>query len=250
MIKDLDINKQPILLKSDSNEYELIQKYMEEHKQTLSMFIHELRNPLSLMKGTLQYIEMKHPETKDYKYWSQLLDLTQDMENMLSNVSLLNSCTTPIMSKTNLLTLIRDSVENYMPQANNQKKQLFIREDSNCESMLSSYCCDSAKIRQVMSNLLKNAFEATTPGDSIEVIISTYQTDLRPMISIQVANNGQPIPEDDIDTIFNPFVTYKKEGTGIGLSFVKNVIRCHGGSIQVSSNEELTCFTILLPLPS
>ena len=59
---------------------EAIQAIMEKHKRTISMFIHELRNPLSLIKGTLQYIEMKHPETKDYKYWNQIFELINDME--------------------------------------------------------------------------------------------------------------------------------------------------------------------------
>lgn len=50
-----------------------IQNILKDNQEITSVFIHELRNPLSLIKGTLQYIEIKHPEAKDYKYWSQLL---------------------------------------------------------------------------------------------------------------------------------------------------------------------------------
>lgn len=239
MIRNMDIEKQSA---------KAIQILMKENTQANSMLIHELRNPLSLIKATLQYIEMKHPEAKDYKYWSQLFDLVQDMENMLSEASLLNSCTTPNMKENNLLTIIRDIVENYMPQAYNQKKSLLLKEAPECQSIISSYYCDCAKIRQVISNLLKNALEATNPGGSIEVIVSFKSGELQSMISIQINNNGQPIPKEDIDTIFLPFVTQKKEGTGIGLPFAKRVIENHGGSIQVNSNEELTSFTILLPL--
>ncbi len=54
-------------------------------------------NPLSLLKGTIQYIESKHPETKEFKYWNQLQDLVNDMEHMMVDASLLN--TVNILSK-------------------------------------------------------------------------------------------------------------------------------------------------------
>lgn len=241
MIQNMDV---------ENHSTKAIQILMKENYQANSMFIHELRNPLSLIKATLQYIEMKHPESKDYKYWSQLFDLVLEMENMLSDASLLNSCTTPNMKENSLLIIIRDIVENYIPQALNQDKTLSLKEAPECQSLISSYYCDSAKIRQVISNLLKNALEATSPGDSIEVIVSFNSDQLPSMVSIEINNNGQPIPEEDIDNIFVPFITQKQEGTGIGLPFAKRVIENHGGSIKVSSDEELTSFTILLPLSS
>jgi signal transduction histidine kinase len=227
---------------------EAIQAIMEKHKRTISMFIHELRNPLSLIKGTLQYIEMKHPETKDYKYWNQIFELINDMEKMISDASLLNSCTTLNIQESNLLSLIQDLVDNYMPQAVNQKKQLYIKASPECEQSISSYPCDSTKIKQAISNLLKNALEATNEGNYIEVLINIDSTSAHPLLSIQINNNGKPIPEDEIDEIFKPFVTHKKGGTGIGLALAKFIIENHLGSIRVSSSDALTSFTILLPL--
>jgi signal transduction histidine kinase len=228
---------------------EAIHKITEDNKHTTSMFIHELRNPLTLIKGTLQYIEMKHPEAKEYKYWSQLFELIQDMDNLMTDASVLNSITTPNMKNINLLTLIHAVVNNYMPQADNQQKLLSINVSPECESVLSSYCCDSGKIKQVLSNLLKNALEATLPGNYIEVLLSLYSIDSTYMLSISINNNGQPIPEDEIDNIFLPFVTHKMGGTGVGLALAKRIIESHLGSIHVSSSESLTEFTILLPLP-
>ncbi|NLJ96671.1 MAG: HAMP domain-containing histidine kinase [Clostridiales bacterium] len=248
MIKDINVEKPLVMPASSKEEDKAVQYFMKESKRITSLFIHELRNPLSLIKGTLQYIEMKHPEAKEFKYWSQLFELIQDMENIMSDASLLNSCTTPNKKPANLSSIIHNIVKSYMPQANNQQKQLTIKEDPQCKPILSSYNCDSAKIKQVISNLLKNALEATSLGDSIGVIINQYSIDLVPMIAIQITNNGKPIPEDEIDSLFLPFVTYKKDGTGIGLPFSKHVIESHGGTIQVSSTEEVTCFTILLPI--
>lgn len=235
-------------LDSNSTIDELIQKIKEDYKNTTSMFIHELRNPLSLLKGTLQYIEMKNPEAKSYKYWSQLFELIHEMESMMSDASMLNACATLNIKETNLLSVIENVVNNYMPQADNQQKQLLIKTSPDSEPIITSYSCDSDKIKQVISNLIKNALEATSSGNFIEIVISITSEKNRPMLSIQINNNGQPIPEDEIDSIFNPFVTYKKGGSGIGLALAKRIIENHMGSINVSSTAALTCFTILLPL--
>ena len=225
-----------------------IQKIMDDNKRLTSMFIHELRNPLSLIKGTLQYIEIKHQEVKEYKYWNQLSELIHDMEHLMTDASLLNSINALIINNTDLLALIQLMVDSYSPQADNQQKLLTFKHTTECESLCSSYPCDSEKIKQVLSNLFRNALEATEPGNIIEVFLSTISTDSGPMLSIQINNNGKPIPEDELDTVFLPFVTHKTGGTGIGLALTKQIIEAHLGSIKVSSSDELTVFTILLPL--
>lgn len=227
-----------------------IKKIMDEHKQWTSMFIHELRNPLSLIRGTLQYIEMKHQEVKEYKYWDQLAELIHDMEILMLDASLLNTSHTLNIKSTNLLDLIHHVVDNYMPQADNQQKNLSIRPAPEYETILRSYPCDSDKIKQLLSNLIKNALEATSAGDFIEVIIGLNSDNTASMLSIQINDNGPVIPEDELDTLFMPFVTHKSGGTGIGLALAKRIAEAHMGNIQVSSTKDLTCFTILLPLPN
>lgn len=227
----------------------IIQKLMDENKQITSMFIHELRNPLSLIKGTLQYIEIKHQEVKEYKYWNQLPELIHDMEILMNDASLLNSSISLNIKITNLWDLIHVVVDSYMPQADNQQKNLLYKPAPDCKTILSSYPCDSVKIKQVLSNLIKNALEATSAGDFIEIITSLDSTDTEPMFSIRINNNGCAIPEDELETIFTPFVTHKTGGTGIGLALAKRIIEAHLGSIHVSSTDALTEFTILLPLP-
>lgn len=228
---------------------DLIQKILDENKRTSSMLIHELRNPLSLIKGTLQYIEMTHHEVKEYKYWSQLFDLIMDMELLMSDASLLNSSSSLNIKATNIIDLIHSVMDNYTPQANSQQKLLTFKYASEHESVFSSFPCDADKIKQVLSNLLKNALEATLSGDSIEVILDINKADAESMLSIEINDNGQPIPDDELDTIFNPFVTHKVGGTGVGLALAKRITEAHLGSIQVLSTNELTGFTILLPLP-
>lgn len=238
------------LVKANPELEGIIQNMVAENKKSISMFVHELRNPLSLIKSTLQYIETKHPETKDYKYWDQLQDLIYDLEHMMADASLLNTYTMISKETSDLLSLISSLKNSFMPQAANHQVDLELILKEGCEPYFSSYSFDPAKMKQVLSNLIKNAFEATTPGNFIRIILSYLPNEdsSAPKLSIVICNNGSPIPEEIMDKIFLPFVTYKKGGTGIGLAIVKKIIDLHYGSISVASNEKLTSFTILLPL--
>jgi signal transduction histidine kinase len=238
------------MVKSNPEFETMITALIAENKRTTSMFVHELRNPLSLLKGTIQYIELKHPEAREFKYWDQMQDLINDMDHIMADASLLNTCNYIHKEDTNLITLITNTISSFMPQAYTQQIDLSLILDPGCEEYFSSYNCDAIKLKQVFSNLIKNAFEATTPGNFIHINLAYLPEEVPTpsKLSIQISNNGQPIPEEVIENIFVPFVTYKKGGTGIGLALVKKVIDLHYGNINVASKENLTAFTILLPV--
>ena len=238
------------LIKSNPELETIIKTIIADNKKTTSMFVHELRNPLSLLKGTIQYIELKHPETKEFKYWSQIQDLLNDMEHIMADASLLNNYNYLNKENTNLINLINTIKSSFMPQAITGQIDLSLTTEPDGEEYFISYYCDSIKLKQVLANLIKNAFEATVPGNFIHIDLKYLPEEYPapPKLSIQISNNGQPIPEDILENIFVPFVTYKKGGTGVGLALVKKVVDLHYGSISVDSNEELTAFTIQLPL--
>ena len=238
------------IIKSNPEIEPILQSMIDDNKKTTSMFVHELRNPLSLLKGTIQYIEQKHPETKEYKYWDQVPDLLNDMEHIMADASLLNICNYIHKESNNLIALINTITNSFMPQALTEQIDLSLTIEPGCEEYFTSYPCDSVKMKQVFGNLIKNAFEATKPGNFIHISLNYLpgECPAPAKLSIEISNNGQPIPEDIIQNIFVPFVTYKKGGTGIGLALVKKVIDLHYGSILVNSNDDLTSFTIQLPL--
>lgn len=250
MISEFNNDTLACMVKENPDFESVIRSIITENKRTTSMFVHELRNPLSLLKGTIQYIETKHPETREFKYWNQMQDLVNDMETMMADATLLNTCNYVMKDNTNLVTLINSVRDSFMPQAINQQIDLKISVEPDCEVYFKSYNCDSIKLKQAFSNLIKNAFEATSPGDYIHINLSYIPGDnqLPSKLSIQISNNGAPIPEDEFENIFVPFVTYKKGGTGVGLAIVKKVIDLHYGSVCVCSDTKQTSFTILLPL--
>jgi signal transduction histidine kinase len=107
---------------------------------------------------------------------------------------------------------------------------------------------DPQRIRQVLTNLVDNAANASRPGT--EVTLRASATSDR-HIAIEVEDHGRGIGADDLPRIFEPFFTTRPDGTGLGLAIVHKVIRAHGGDIKVRSTiGGGATFTITLPAPA
>lgn len=103
---------------------------------------------------------------------------------------------------------------------------------------------DDTKLHQAVYNLLRNAVEALDDCGHIIFRAYTQEKDL----IIQVVDDGCGIREEDLDTLFAPFVTHKKCGSGLGLAITKRIVEAHDGFLKVESTLGTgTCFTILLP---
>jgi signal transduction histidine kinase len=101
----------------------------------------------------------------------------------------------------------------------------------------------------VILNLINNAFQAVNGLENPKVMVVTKPTENG--IQITVSDNGPGIPEAIKDKIFQPFFTTKPtgQGTGLGLSLSYDIVKAHGGSIKIESNEnEGATFTIELPI--
>lgn len=238
------------MIKTNPELEPLIQSIIAANKKTTSMLVHELRNPLALLKGTIQFIEMKQPEVKNYKYWDQVQDLIDDMECIMKDASLLNNSNQLVKENTNLISLMENIIGSFMPQAISREINLTLTVAPDSKEAFLNYNCDSGKLKQVFINMIKNAFEATQPGSfiHIELALLPGNASSPTKLSISISNNGNPIPEEALESIFQPFVTFKKNGTGVGLALSRNIIDLHYGSISVVSDDNLTSFTIMLPL--
>jgi two-component system sensor kinase FixL len=94
---------------------------------------------------------------------------------------------------------------------------------------------DKVQIQQVILNLIRNALEAMERCDRRELTISTAPDD-REMIEIGVSDTGSGIAEDITPQLFQPFVTTKRHGMGVGLSISRTIIEAHGGKIRAEAN--------------
>ncbi|MBC5772490.1 GHKL domain-containing protein [Pontibacter sp. KCTC 32443] len=107
---------------------------------------------------------------------------------------------------------------------------------------------DPEQLEQVLINLLKNAMEACRQSKAPQVEVVAYADDNNKYkVRIEVRDNGSGIPDDVLDRLFIPFYTTKRQGSGIGLSLSKQIMRQHGGSIRVNSKAGgPTVFTLQL----
>ena len=108
---------------------------------------------------------------------------------------------------------------------------------------------DPDKLKQVLINLLVNAAEAVSAGQTIDFSVSTTADGQR--VCMETHNGGEPIPGDILTRLPEPFLTTKHLGSGLGLAIVKRIVDSHGGSLSISSSaREGTRVTVCLPLES
>ncbi len=229
-----------------------ISKYKEENEKQQAYVYHELGNQLTLINSTAQLMESRNPELHEIKYWDQLRNDIETMRELFLSFSQYRHCSQMESQETDLIDLADEIVESFQPVAVEKKVSVILEENEELDMTLLSYVCDSMKIRQVMVNLIKNALEAVTAGEKIWVRVLGAEKTNSDYIRIEIANNGELIEKEALNTIFDFGISSKGESRGIGLAFAKKVIKAHNGELTVSSEEingeRETVFTIYLPV--
>src|SRR3990167_3754077 len=198
---------------------------------------HDLRNPLSVMKMSIDLIK-QHPAdakisdsiiTKRLDLIEKSIDrISHQVDDVLGYVR--NS---PLkLSTTSLRTIILGSIDKV-----NVPHDVTITV-SDSDAVIS---CDPIKLDAVFINLIVNAIQAIPKGGTIEIQIKSNNDD----IIIDFIDSGVGIPQEFMDKIFEPLFTTKQKGTGLGLASCKNIIEQHNGKISVKNNP--TTFTIRFP---
>lgn len=226
----------------------------EEKQRYFSNISHELKTPLTLILAPLALLSERFSLDvnvtdklqiigRQAKKMLQLIDLAHGIEQQNDNLFSLN------LSVFEFNKLINDVTSDFRFTAECDNK-LFEVINSDTDIWVNG---DSDMIEKVLNNLLSNAFKHTKQGDKISV---SYTTDNNKNLTIKVTDNGYGIEAKDIEYIFERFYQVKNKeqginmgGTGIGLTFTKNIVEYHGGKISVEStyNEGAT-FTVTLPI--
>ncbi|AKO63929.1 hypothetical protein VI34_02855 [Methylophilales bacterium MBRSG12] len=224
-------NKNKIILIDDISEITAAQRN-EAWSEVARRLAHEIKNPLTPIQLSAERIDHKFSKQLEKKDQTILSDITKTIVNQVDAIKkMVNEFTeysrSPELTKSeiNLVDLLNELVNLF------QKEDLKIKISSRSKKI--NFSCDEIKIRQVFVNLINNAYEAKKEDNSCEIEIILKKT--KNAVILNFIDNGIGV-SDEIN-IFEPYVTTKKTGTGLGLAVVKKIIDEHDGSITIKNNK-------------
>ena len=233
--KQLEIDRKKLIFEVEQKSQELaMASKMATVGQLSSRLVHDLRNPLTVIKNTFEILKMSKenwdPKTKErfariekaikkisYQI-DDVLDFVRESELHLKRIQV-----SEIMEDTLSDLLIPPKVK-----IKNDFRKVVIN-------------CDSRKLEAVFTNIITNAIQAMKDDGEIKIKIMEDGDDAL----VKISDTGPGIPKDVIGHMFDPLFTTKETGTGLGLSICKTIVEQHGGKIEVSSQP--TLFTIRIP---
>lgn len=207
--------------------------------QLAAGFAHDIRNPLTSIRGFLQLISTR-VAADDRDFINISIEELDGINRLIQDMLYLSRPPESNFEKVyigDLLTNIKDFVT---PEANLKEIVFNTRIQHNLPAIL----LDSGQMRQVFINLIRNAFEAITSKG--EILLSAYSSDKE--ITIEIKDNGIGIPETEQEKIFDALYTTKNNGTGLGLAICREIIARHKGSISIKSKVG-TGTTIIIKIP-
>ncbi|EPT4468406.1 two-component system sensor histidine kinase ZraS [Klebsiella aerogenes] len=204
---------------------------------------HEIRNPLSSIKGLAKYFAERTPPGGEAQELALVMAKEADRLNRVVS---------------ELLELVRPAHLNYQPVDINaliHHSLQLVSQDAQSRGIelqftprpeLTSIKADPDRLNQVLLNLYLNAMQAIGRGGVIHV--SASEAD-RQRVKIVVKDSGKGMSDEELQAIFTPYFTTKADGTGLGLAVVQNIIEQHGGTIRAESQPGAgAIFTLWLPV--
>jgi signal transduction histidine kinase len=235
-LKDAEIQEKTLFIDQSHKERLTILGQMS------SSFVHEFRNPLTAVMGFVKLMQQENPRMKYIDIISH--ELTQ-LNFRISQF--LHASRKGVQEREAedfaLEDLFSDILDFMYPSLVDADVNVVPRIDPTI-----TLRAHKDELKQVLLNLIMNSIDALRQKkqDRRIMIYSKFESDLN--VHITISNNGPAIPPETIKTIFEPFFTTKELGTGIGLFVCKKIIEKHKGTISCTSSDEVTTFSIVLPL--
>src|SRR5690625_4928218 len=187
---------------------------------------HEIRNPLTAIKGFLQLLQAGI--SKKEEYYKIMIDEIEKMEAITSEMLFISKPLTDHQEEESVNEMVEDVLILLGGQAKLKDMELI-----HSEAMDTFIYCDKSRIKQVILNIIKNAIEAMHhPGD---ILINHITKDA--YVEINIIDEGEGIPEEIIHKLDEPFFTTKESGTGLGLMISKEILKQHNATMHISQNE-------------
>jgi signal transduction histidine kinase len=218
--------------------------------QLTATVAHELRNPMSAIRNTVY--AMKEQQSR-----GQPVDLTRPLDRIARSVDRCDKIIEELLDYSRTRELQREAVifdgwlNDILAEVNPPAVEL-VREFAAGEAQVA---LDTDRLRRVVINLVENAAQALAEHKAAEpeggraprIVLRTRQIDRE--IELRIEDNGPGIPPENLARVFEPLFTTKRQGTGLGLPTVKQIVEQHGGGIALESTlGEFTRAVIRLPL--
>lgn len=203
---------------------------------------HEIRNPLTTIKGFLQILERRLQAglmDEEVEYVHMMMREIERVNALVSELLLLSK---PHDTKRTTFSIVQLLDELYM-WLQSSVKGLNIEIIVNVPSGI-LLTADRNMVRQLMAHLIKNAVDAMESGGTLSISAKQF----RSRIDISVSDTGPGIPYYLVDKIFDAFYTTKENCTGLGLAICQRIVADHGGQIRVSSKGFGTTLTVSFPI--
>ncbi len=215
------------------------------------MLAHEIKNPLAGIAGAAQLLEMELP-AEQRELTDLILQETRRVVDLLKQVERFGDLRPPRLVPVN----IHDVLERARASARvGAARQMTFRDAY--DPSLPPTAADADQLLQVFANLFANAAQAAGPEGGTITIRTFFEPGLRLQgrgggravpLQVEIADDGPGIPAHLQDTLFEPFVSGRENGTGLGLALASKIVTDHGGTITVDSRPGDTRFRISLPV--
>jgi signal transduction histidine kinase len=203
---------------------------------------HEIRNPLTAIKSSLQYLEGRFQEEKEKKLLAVALQETDRIDEILAA---LLSFSRPSEIKKEQVDLAA-TLEESLALISFQARAGGVDVETKFPAEPVFLYADKSQVKQLFLNVFLNAIQAMDGGGKLLCEVLPLANG---KVLTRVVDTGEGIPEENMDKIFDPFFTTKRGGTGLGLSICYSIVKSHEGEIEVRSRvAEGT--TVLVTLPA
>lgn len=215
---------------------------------------HEIKNPLSTVTLTLQRLQklyqknMKGDSKKLDEYTDSILEEVERLRQTTDKFMKILSIEKPVFEPNDINKIIEDVLSRYekvLPES--------IIITVELDDALPLLRCDRNQLLILFSNLVENSIEALRGEGSIMVKTAFMErvinVEIMRFVEVRIEDTGQGVPEKDMENLFMPFYSTKENGTGLGLVFSQQIVKVHGGKIEIDSKRDVgTIVSVLLPI--
>ncbi|MEJ5377230.1 MAG: ATP-binding protein [bacterium] len=233
-----------LLTLEDLTEFKAMEEDMARRQRLAAMgemaasIAHEVRNPLGSVQLFASLMAEEQSAEERIRMMEQIKGAIKSVDRLLCNLLNLARPLRASLQSLDPMELLRECFQFVEPLAKQKGIELLL-ESTDLRLEIQA---DRELLKQAVLNILLNSFQATDSGGTVHAWITARQQggiagEGDEFLEINLEDTGKGIPPEVLPRVFDPFFTTRSDGSGLGLCMVHNIMRCHGGSIWIDSEE-------------